>query len=188
VTEADRLRALWRQHFDEFYRICAENDARHERFMDSHAAGRRPVYEGTLPPPPFPAELRGLRCGAKNRRGQPCKQSSLGRNARCKFHGGMSTGPKTPEGKARARANLALRHGDKGSNRAEPHEVLTNVDIADLPKPDIAPEAATIFPEPHADLGKPQVQGVGGDSSGGMAESEILASIAAIAAKRRARG
>jgi hypothetical protein len=43
-------------------------------------------------------------CGAKNRRGQPCQCKLLLRGGRCKFHGGMSTGPKTCEGRARALA------------------------------------------------------------------------------------
>jgi len=39
------------------------------------------------------------RCGAFARStGQPCKAKAL-TNGRCKNHGGMSTGPKTPEGR-----------------------------------------------------------------------------------------
>jgi len=46
-------------------------------------------------------------CGAKRRRdGQPCQALSVPGKHRCKWHGGCSTGPKTPEGKARALANL----------------------------------------------------------------------------------
>ena len=46
------------------------------------------------------------KCGAYARStGHPCKAKAL-TNGRCKNHGGMSTGPKTPEGKARALANL----------------------------------------------------------------------------------
>jgi len=41
------------------------------------------------------------RCGAKTRKGHPCKMMSEAGKRRCKYHGGMSTGPKTPEGKAR---------------------------------------------------------------------------------------
>ena len=38
-------------------------------------------------------------CGAFARStGQPCKAKALA-NGRCKNHGGMSTGPKTPEGR-----------------------------------------------------------------------------------------
>jgi len=47
-------------------------------------------------------------CGAKTRRGAPCKALALP-NGRCRFHGGMSTGPKSAEGKAKALANLKNR-------------------------------------------------------------------------------
>lgn len=46
------------------------------------------------------------RCGAHCKStGKPCRARAL-ENGRCKYHGGLSTGPKTPEGKARALANL----------------------------------------------------------------------------------
>ena len=47
-------------------------------------------------------------CGAKTRQdgGRPCRNTRLFPNGRCKSHGGLSTGPKTAEGKARALANL----------------------------------------------------------------------------------
>lgn len=42
------------------------------------------------------------RCGAKRKYdGMPCEAGRLPGKARCKFHGGMSTGPKTLEGKSR---------------------------------------------------------------------------------------
>jgi hypothetical protein len=57
---------------------------------------------------------RGERCEAKTRRGTACQCKALA-NGRCKFHGGLSTGPKTAKGRAkvalnlrRARKNLAL--------------------------------------------------------------------------------
>jgi hypothetical protein len=40
------------------------------------------------------------RCGAKTRKGTPCKAQAL-QNGRCYIHGGLSTGPRTPEGKVR---------------------------------------------------------------------------------------
>jgi hypothetical protein len=50
------------------------------------------------------------RCGARTKHtGQPCKcrpVSLTTGNGRCKWHGGMSTGPKTPEGRAKARSKL----------------------------------------------------------------------------------
>ncbi len=46
-------------------------------------------------------------CGAKRHRdGQPCQAKSEPGKRRCRFHGGRSTGPRTPEGRARALANL----------------------------------------------------------------------------------
>ena len=48
-----------------------------------------------------------VRCGAKRRRdGQPCEALSVPGKRRCKWHGGCSTGPRTPEGRARALARL----------------------------------------------------------------------------------
>src|SRR4051812_6726303 len=46
-------------------------------------------------------------CGARNRRGEACQCKKLLRGGRCRFHGGMSTGPKTAEGLARSALNLA---------------------------------------------------------------------------------
>lgn len=55
--------------------------------------------------PPFPDELRGLPCGAKTRAGTPCKRTDIYANGRCKLHGGLSTGPTSAEGLARAALN-----------------------------------------------------------------------------------
>jgi hypothetical protein len=41
------------------------------------------------------------RCGAMTRRGTACAAKPLAGKNRCKFHGGMSTGPRSEEGKAR---------------------------------------------------------------------------------------
>lgn len=59
--------------------------------------------------PDMPAwqATRRVNCGAKRHRdGQPCQAKSEPGKRRCRFHGGRSTGPRTPEGKARALANL----------------------------------------------------------------------------------
>lgn len=56
--------------------------------------------------PAFPEVCRDLTCGAKTRRGTPCKRRDLyGLRARCRLHGGLSTGPRTAEGKQRAALN-----------------------------------------------------------------------------------
>jgi hypothetical protein len=46
-------------------------------------------------------------CGAWSRSsGKPCAQPALG-NGRCKYHGGMSSGPRTAAGKRKVAANLS---------------------------------------------------------------------------------
>jgi len=48
-----------------------------------------------LPPHERPA------CGAKTRAGGSCRHPVIPGMTRCRYHGGKSTGPRTPEGKAR---------------------------------------------------------------------------------------
>ncbi|MDA9949695.1 hypothetical protein N9C16_09990 [Paracoccaceae bacterium] len=40
-------------------------------------------------------------CGARTRRGTLCQKPPLNGKTRCRLHGGLSTGPRTAEGKAR---------------------------------------------------------------------------------------
>ena len=57
-------------------------------------------------------QSRRVPCGAKrHRNGQPCQALSEPGKRRCRFHGGRSTGPQTPDGKARALANLRRGRG-----------------------------------------------------------------------------
>jgi hypothetical protein len=49
--------------------------------------------------------FEATRCCARTRAGHPCRRKGL-TNGRCRNHGGMSTGPKTREGKIRALRNL----------------------------------------------------------------------------------
>ncbi|WP_319825926.1 HGGxSTG domain-containing protein [Thalassovita sp.] len=60
------------------------------------------------------------RCGAKTRKGTPCRAKSLPGKKRCKFHGGASTGPRTAEGRkriseAQKRRWERLRKGEKSA-------------------------------------------------------------------------
>lgn len=48
------------------------------------------------------------KCGAKTRSGHPCKMLARP-NGRCRMHGGLSTGPKTKEGRARIAESNRLR-------------------------------------------------------------------------------
>ena len=50
------------------------------------------------------------RCGAKTRSGTPCAKYPINGKRRCRLHGGLSTGPRTAEGKARIAA-AQLKHG-----------------------------------------------------------------------------
>ncbi len=46
-------------------------------------------------------------CGAHSKStGEPCKRPGNGRGGRCRYHGGLSSGPKTAAGKVKARACL----------------------------------------------------------------------------------
>ncbi len=57
--------------------------------------------------PVYPPECVGMICGAWGRsKGRPCQIKEIYRNGRCRFHGGLSTGPKTLEGKAIIADNL----------------------------------------------------------------------------------
>lgn len=92
MDEMDRLRRLFRAHNREHAAVSEE--------------WRERGYQ--YPPPIFPPllpELRGLTCGANTRAGTPCKQKTIYENGRCKWHGGLSTGPTTEAGKEQSRIN-----------------------------------------------------------------------------------
>jgi hypothetical protein len=57
-------------------------------------------------------------CGARTRRGTACQKPPLNGKTRCRLHGGLSTGPKTPEGKARIVA-AHFKHGRRSRAFAE---------------------------------------------------------------------
>jgi hypothetical protein len=58
-------------------------------------------------------------CGARSRGGWSCRSRALYPNGRCHFHGGPSTGARTPEGLARALEALARgRATQKAARRA----------------------------------------------------------------------
>ena len=62
---------------------------------------------------------RPPQCGATTRKGTPCKcQAVLGRT-RCKLHGGMSTGPKTAEGRAKIAESNRARAAKQRATRLE---------------------------------------------------------------------
>ena len=52
----------------------------------------------------------GVRCGAKTRQGTPCQNPAMKGKARCRNHGGKSTGARTAAGRAKLSA-LHWKHG-----------------------------------------------------------------------------
>ncbi len=50
------------------------------------------------------------RCGARTRSNSPCAKYPIKGKHRCRLHGGLSTGPRTVEGRARISA-AQLKHG-----------------------------------------------------------------------------
>ena len=93
----DELRKHWRAYHRSSRAHMDSGAWLHETFPDMQQA------------------LKDLKCGAKTRAGTPCKLSTLYAGARCKFHGGLSTGPTTDAGKAQARENGKL--GGRGRVR-----------------------------------------------------------------------
>jgi hypothetical protein len=58
-------------------------------------------------------------CGAFARStGNPCRAPGNGRGGRCKLHGGMSTGPKTEQGRERLREAMKHRWRRKRSEES----------------------------------------------------------------------
>jgi len=53
------------------------------------------------------------RCGARTRKGVPCLVRVEPGKRCCRFHGGLSTGPRTPEGKARIAAAQRRRWAER---------------------------------------------------------------------------
>ena len=61
-------------------------------------------------PTRFGPNWPGIRCLAKTRRGTKCQSAEYKHNGRCRLHGGLSTGARTPEGLQRI-SEANLKHG-----------------------------------------------------------------------------
>jgi hypothetical protein len=102
------LRRRLKSYFTQCHRIhCA-----YEKALDENRSARLADGCVLIPPPPpwpvmppYPEECRGMTCAARTRRGTSCRQVAIYANGRCKFHGGLSTGPRTVEGKRRSALN-----------------------------------------------------------------------------------
>lgn len=92
------------------------------------------------------------RCRAKNRKGQRCRAKCWVKDdgtysTVCRHHGGLSTGPKTPEGRAQSSANLARARAIWAEVRRKARE-----QAADAPGTaslsDFSPQQSTISDDP----------------------------------------
>lgn len=68
--------------------------------------------------PSRPTYLRNFTCGARSSSGKACRMTALFPNGRCIWHGGKSTGPTSPEGRARSLENLKLGRLKRGKSRS----------------------------------------------------------------------
>jgi hypothetical protein len=101
MPSSDYLRKRWRQFWEQYGRHQRE----WQEWRELPSAIRIHTPEPKQLNPGFPEELEGLACGAKTRAGTPCKLTSIYTNGRCKFHGGLSTGPTSAAGKRKAAMN-----------------------------------------------------------------------------------
>ena len=109
-----------RRRLKAWYLACERVDAVRQYLAHSEELAERRISlyldTGKIPPPlvlpdypEFPPECVGMICGAKAKStGEPCKSTQIHKNGRCKFHGGLSTGPKSAQGKLAALENLRL--------------------------------------------------------------------------------
>jgi hypothetical protein len=93
------------------------------RIRTGYYANGKHSRKPTPKPDVVPAERP--RCGARCRSGHPCRRRviksplTVRPARRCKLHGGASTGPKTPEGRAASLSALARGRAtrSRGANR-----------------------------------------------------------------------
>lgn len=99
-----RLRdAMWRSHHAVWRRYIEQRDEMTTSNILASPIRRKkcPLELPVKPVEPDYPDTSGFTCAATTRAGTPCKRKDIYSNGRCKFHGGMSTGAKTAEGKAR---------------------------------------------------------------------------------------
>jgi hypothetical protein len=65
---------------------------------------------------------KAARCGARTRRGGACQSPAMP-NARCRMHGGTSTGPKTPQGLERSR-RANWKHGQYSAEAKQEQQLF----------------------------------------------------------------
>ena len=102
------LRKIWKKYCDDCDRIELKHERLCDKIWDEWKKQPSALPFAVYPPRPdlpFPEILISMTCGAKTRKGTPCKRTDLYHSGRCKFHGGLSTGPITKAGKKRSALN-----------------------------------------------------------------------------------
>lgn len=140
--DMDRLRDSWRRYWrasDQWQADCEAKRQAARLAWRANPSKRyiEPIRETV---PKMPAEFHRLICGARTRFGTLCKRRDLYRSGRCRLHGGLSTGPRSQEGKANSAKNSRRlspkrtpceRQGyGKVQERNEPHGSFAKVDPA----------------------------------------------------------
>lgn len=115
-----------------------QREAYYQRDAERQAWFNLPRHLRTVPCPPRyewqrrPEHLRTIPCGATTRRGEPCRNIHLARNGRCRFHGGNSTGARTPAGRARQREGYRAWLEKKRASKAG--RKRTRIYTCDIPR------------------------------------------------------
>jgi hypothetical protein len=93
----------------------------------AHKKSTGPHGNGGTPTPDISASARVSGtvaiCGARTRSGEKCRQLGMVPSGRCRFHGGLSTGPRTPEGRERCR-RARWKHGGRSKAAIEAERAL----------------------------------------------------------------
>lgn len=77
--------------------------------------------------------LRPGPCGAKTRKGTPCRCQCLPGRSRCRYHGGLSTGPKTLAGRAAIAASNRRRAQERRKQKEMEETLLRHYESAKQP-------------------------------------------------------
>jgi len=109
--------AIEHQRKFEAWAATLPDDEKRKLHRDKARERQEAMDAGRLYLPRRPDYLRGLTCGARTVSGAPCGMTALFPNGRCIWHGGKSTGPRSPEGRARALENLKLGRRKRGKSR-----------------------------------------------------------------------
>ena len=77
--------------------------------------------------------IRCLQCQAKSKRTkQQCRAPASKGKTKCRFHGGASTGPKTPQGRQRCAEAKTIHGNQTSSNRLERSQASARLAVLEM--------------------------------------------------------